>query len=86
MYLQFGFLECINEHQTLVEIKSNDLKTNRIALLMANPPPATSTTTMHSRLICQDRNLCFGDTVNFPGPGKPYKFLTINGMLKSFGI
>ena len=86
MYLQFGFLECIEEHQTLVEIFSNDPKTNRIAPLMTNPPPATSITTMHSRLICQERNLCFGDTANFPGPGKPYKFLNNNEILESFGI
>ena len=85
MYLKFGFLECIEEHQTLVEIFSNDPKTNRIAPLMANPPPATSTT-MHSRLIRKDRKLCFGYTANFPGPGKPHKILTNNGMLKSFGI
>ena len=84
MYLQFGLLECIEEHHTLVEIFSNDPKTNRIAPLM-NPPPATSTT-MHSRLTCQDRNLCLGDTAIFQGPGKPPKLLTHNVILKSFKI
>ena len=63
MYLQFCLLECIEEHQTLVEIFLNGHKTKRIAPLMANLPPATSTT-MHSRLILQDR--------------KPSKFLTNN--------
>ena len=35
-----------------------------VAMLLADLPPANSTT-MHSRLVCQDRNLCFDWNIIF---------------------
>ena len=43
---------------------------DRVAKLIAYLPPANSTT-MHSRLVCQDRNLCLGSTAYLPGLVKP---------------
>ena len=40
-------------------------KIDGVAPLIADPPPANSTT-MHSRLVCQDRNLCLGSTAYLP--------------------
>ena len=44
-------------------------KLNKVALLIADPPPAKSTT-MHSWLIRIDCNLCLGGTALFPQSGK----------------
>ena len=38
--------------------------------LIADPPPAKSTT-MYSRLVCQDRNLYHVSTAYLPSPAKP---------------
>ena len=44
-------------------------KLDRVAPLMTDPPP-TNSTTMHRRLVCEDRNLCLGGTAYLPGPTK----------------
>ena len=45
-------------------------KLDRVASLIADLPPANSTT-MHSRLAYQDNNLCLGGTAYLPGLAKP---------------
>ena len=42
-------------------------KFDGVALLIANHPPANSTT-MHIRLVCQDINVCLDGTSYLPGP------------------
>ena len=32
----------------------------------ATDPPPTNSTTMHSRLVCQDRHFCFGEQAYLP--------------------
>ena len=48
-------------------------KLDRVALLNAEPPPDQSTT-MHSRVVCQDRNLCFGNQSSFQVQKNPGNF------------
>ena len=40
-------------------------KIDRVAPLIADPPPANSIT-MRSWVVCHDRNLCLGQPVYFP--------------------
>ena len=46
------------------------IKLDGVAPLIANPSPANFTT-MHSRLVCHNSNLCPGSTAYLLSPAKP---------------
>ena len=45
-------------------------KLDRVALLVPDPPRCNSTT-MHTRVVSQDSNICLGRQVYLPGLAKP---------------
>ena len=57
-----GELSQSSEYHQMEHFEEKD----RVAPLIADPPPANSNT-MQSRLLRKDRNVCFGSTAELPG-------------------
>ena len=68
------FMSFLADAVYILEETLDFLLLDGVAPMITYPTPANSAI-MHSRLVCQDRNLCFWEPAYWPGPTKPQQLL-----------